>query len=209
MRCWCVGIHPKTRCWCVGTDLVYFVMLHCWQVLVMLGYPSTWRMQLSPAKTAHKPVLVHRWFWLESTVEIDPRKDKREKTLASNLSWARERAAAVREEVRAEHKNITTWEKRGRRRSKSVQIWWLWTGHLQAGDWSLKRGWIGTKLGELVPHLEYFDLLSSFEDWMSRAPDWEGFCQFGSLQFQNRAILVNDLFGSSNGVRLRWNFASG
>ena len=43
--------------------------------------------------------------------------------------------------------------------------------HLQAGGWRLKRGWIGTKLGELVPHLEYFDLSSWFEDWLSLAPD--------------------------------------
>ena len=35
----------------------------------------------------------------------------------------------------------------------------------------LKRGWIGTKLGELVSYLEYFDLSSWFEDWLSRALD--------------------------------------
>jgi hypothetical protein len=27
----------------------------------------------------------------------------------------------------------------------------------------------GTKLGELIPHLDYFDLSSWFEDWLSRA----------------------------------------
>jgi hypothetical protein len=56
-------------------------------------------------------------------------------------------------------------EKRGRKkRSKYIQIWWLSTNHLQACDWRLKCGWVGIKLGELILHLEYFDLFSWFED---------------------------------------------
>jgi hypothetical protein len=35
----------------------------------------------------------------------------------------------------------------------------------------LKYGLIGTKLSELISYLEYFDLSSWFEDWLSRAPD--------------------------------------
>lgn len=34
-----------------------------------------------------------------------------------------------------------------------------------------KRAWIDPKLGELVPYFEYFDLVSSFEDWVSGASD--------------------------------------
>ena len=44
-------------------------------------------------------------------------------------------------------------------------------GHLQAGDWRLKCGWIGTKIGEIVPHLDYFDLFSWLKDWLSGALD--------------------------------------
>jgi hypothetical protein len=51
----------------------------------------------------------------------------------------------------------------------------LITIYLQASDWRLKCGWIGTKLGELFPHLEYFDLFSWFENCLSRAPYWKGF----------------------------------
>jgi hypothetical protein len=29
---------------------------------------------------------------------------------------------------------------------------------LQAGDWRLKRAWIGFKTGKLVPYFEYFDI---------------------------------------------------
>ena len=32
-----------------------------------------------------------------------------------------------------------------------------------------EEDWICAKLGELVLHLEYFDLVSGFEDWLSRA----------------------------------------
>jgi hypothetical protein len=44
----------------------------------------------------------------------------------------------------------------------------------QVSDWRLKRGWIGTKLGEFVPHFEHFNLISLCEDWLSRAPDLSG-----------------------------------
>ena len=57
------------------------------------------------------------------------------------------------------------------RREKEKQICPDLVAHLQVSGRRLKRGWIGTKLGELVPHLEYFDLLSWFEDWLSLAPD--------------------------------------
>ena len=61
-----------------------------------------------------------------------------------------------------------------RRRSKSVQIWWLWTDLSQVSDWRLKRAWICAKLGELVLHLEFFDLVSGFEDRLSIASDLIG-----------------------------------
>ena len=33
----------------------------------------------------------------------------------------------------------------------------------------LKHGWIATKLGKLIPRLMYFDVLSWFENWLSKA----------------------------------------
>ena len=60
----------------------------------------------------------------------------------------------------------------------------------QAGDWRIKRGWIGTKVGELVPHLEYFDLLSWFEDWLSRALDFRVV-----LSVQVTTVLEKSSFG--------------
>ena len=54
----------------------------------------------------------------------------------------------------------------------------------------LKHGWIGTKFGELVPHLEYFDLLSWFEDWLSIALDLRGI-----LPVLVTAVLEQSRFG--------------
>ena len=45
---------------------------------------------------------------------------------------------------------------------------------IQVSDWRLKRDWICAKLGEFVLHLEYFDLVNWFENWLSRALDLIG-----------------------------------
>jgi hypothetical protein len=63
-------------------------------------------------------------------------------------------------------------EKRGRRRrGESVQISEFWPVCLQAIVWRLKGAWIGSKLGELVPYFDYFDLVTQFEIWVSGGSD--------------------------------------
>ena len=110
--------------------------------------------------------------------------------------------------VEEQNTHNTTREKRGRRRSKSVQIWRMWTDLLQTSDWRLKRAWICAKLGELVLHLEYFDLVSWFEDSLSRASDL-----IGVLSVWVTAVSAQSSFGRwfvwvANGVRLSWNLVS-
>ena len=93
--------------------------------------------------------------------------------------------------VEVQNTHNTAREKRGgRRRSKSVQIWWLQTDLLQASDWRLKCAWICAKLGKLVLHLEYFDLVSWFEDWFSRASDL-----IGVLSVRVTAVSAQSSFG--------------
>jgi hypothetical protein len=63
-------------------------------------------------------------------------------------------------------------EKRGRRRrGESVQISKFGPVCLQAGVWRLKRAWIGSKLGELIPYFKYFDPVTQFEIWVSGGSD--------------------------------------
>ena len=59
----------------------------------------------------------------------------------------------------------------------------------------IKHGWIVTKLDKLIPHLRYFDVLSWFEDWLSKASDLRDVLTVQSRKFQNKAVLVDDLFG--------------
>jgi hypothetical protein len=100
-------------------------------------------------------------------------------------------------------KKETTREKRGRRRrGKSVHIWWLRTYRSQAVDWRIKRAWIGTKLGELDLHLEYFDLVSWFGCWFSEASDLRGVLSVRVAAVQNGAVVVDEGFGVANGVGL-------
>ena len=96
---------------------------------------------------------------------------------------------------REQNTHNTTREKRGRRRrSKSVQIWWLWTDLLQISDWRLKCAWICAKLGELILHLECFDLVS----WelaeqsirFDRGFVSSGHCSFSTEQFRYMICLV-------------------
>ena len=61
---------------------------------------------------------------------------------------------------------------------------------LQASDWRLKRVWICAKLGELVLHIEHFDLVSGFEDWLSRASDL-----IGILLVRVTAVSAQSSFG--------------
>ena len=61
---------------------------------------------------------------------------------------------------------------------------------LQASDWRLKRVWICAKLGELILHLEYFDLVSWFEDRLSRASDL-----IGVLSVRVTAVSAQSSFG--------------
>jgi hypothetical protein len=87
-------------------------------------------------------------------------------------------------------------KKRGRRRrDESIQISEFWPICLQAGVWRLKRAWIGSKLGELVPYFEYFDLVTQFGIWVSGGLDLRAVCQVGLLQFQHRVVLGDEQFG--------------
>jgi hypothetical protein len=52
---------------------------------------------------------------------------------------------------------------KGRRRCEPVC--------LQAVDWRLRRAWIDSKLGELLPYFDYLNLVSWFEIWVSGASD--------------------------------------
>jgi hypothetical protein len=82
-----------------------------------------------------------------------------------------------------------------RRRGESVQISEFWPVDLQADVWRLKRAWIGSKFGELVPYFEYFDPVTQFGIWVSGGSDLRTVCQVGLLQFQHRAVLGDEEFG--------------
>ena len=128
---------------------------------VLLGYPSTWGWFGAHQTHENSPqtqVLVHHWLgaWINGWDCSLRESGKQENpTLIftrcwPSLLWGRE-----------QNTHNTTREKRERRRrSKSVQIWWLWTDLLQISDWRLKRAWIWAKLGEIILHLECFDLVS-------------------------------------------------
>jgi hypothetical protein len=69
-------------------------------------------------------------------------------------------------------------------------------------DQTIKRAWIGTKLGELDLHLEYFDLISWFGCWFSEASDLRGILSVRVAAVQNKAVVVDEGFGVVNGVGL-------
>ncbi len=89
------------------------------------------------------------------------------KTLAS---IGGEAAAAIE----GEETTNKTQERRGeeRRRSAACSTWELLPDIHQVSDWRLKRGWIGTKFGELVPHFEHFNLVSLYEDLIRPDQDY-------------------------------------
>ena len=51
------------------------------------------------------------------------------------------------------------------------------------------------KLGEFIHHLGYLDVLSWFEDWLSKASDLRDVLIVRSPKFKNKAVLVDELFG--------------
>ena len=57
-----------------------------------------------------------------------------------------------------------------------------------------KHGWIHTKLGDLIRRLRYLDVLCWFEDWLSKASDLRDVLSVWVPKFQNKAVLVDDLF---------------
>jgi hypothetical protein len=61
---------------------------------------------------------------------------------------------------------------------------------LQAGGWSLKRTWIDSKLGDLVPYFEYFDSVVQFGIWVSGASDLRAV-----LSVQTAAVSAQCSFG--------------
>jgi len=98
----------------------------------VLGYPSAWRMIWSPAKTAHKPsahaplisVGIMRSF-LEKWWETHKNPSL---LFTLRCTWR------VWESITHTQHNMR--EKIGRkRRSKSVQIWWLWTIRSSSSLW--------------------------------------------------------------------------
>jgi hypothetical protein len=52
-----------------------------------------------------------------------------------------------------------------------------------------------SNLGELVLHLDYFDLVSWFGYWFSGALDLEGVLLVRVAAVQNKAVVIDDLFG--------------
>jgi hypothetical protein len=56
-----------------------------------------------------------------------------------------------------------------RRRVVICSAWWLLPNLHQVRR--LKRDWIGTKLGEFVPHFDHFNLISLCENRLRRALD--------------------------------------
>ena len=90
----------------------------------------------------------------------------------------------------AEHTQHNLREERKKKEKGSDHIWWLRADRLQASDWRLKCAWICAKLGEPVLHLEYFDLVSWFEDWLSRASDL-----IGVLLVRVTAVSAQSSFG--------------
>ena len=117
-------------------------------------------------------VLVHHWcgVWINGwDCSLRGSSKQENPTLIFTRCW---QSLLVRWEQNIHN---TTREKREiRRRRRFVQIWWLWTDLLRVSDWRPKRAWICAKLGELILHLGYFDLVSWFENWLCRASDLKG-----------------------------------
>jgi hypothetical protein len=94
------------------------------------------------------------------------------------------------ERVREHTRTPQPSEKRGRRRGESVQISEFWPVCLQACVRRLKRTWIGSKLGEIVPYFEYFDPVAQFEIWVSG-----GSYLRAVLSVQTVVVLAQSSFG--------------
>ena len=105
------------------------------------------------------------------------------KTLASILS---EKATTVIKRIRECITHSTTHEAKKKKSGKSVEVSWHFTGYLKP----VIRG------SNMVGLPQHFDVLSWFEDWLSKASDWRDIFQFGSRQFQNIAVLVDGLLDS-------------
>ena len=61
---------------------------------------------------------------------------------------------------------------------------------------------IDPKLGDLILCLGPFNVLSWFEYWLSKTSDLRDTLSARLLPFQNTTVLVEELFGWSNGVCL-------
>ena len=61
---------------------------------------------------------------------------------------------------------------------------------------------MASNFGDLISHLGHVDALSLFEDWLRETSDLRNVLSIRFVVISERAVLVDELFGWSNGVRL-------
>jgi hypothetical protein len=155
----------------------------CWAM--SLHMEVCWQPNISPSS----PTRINRWSRFVSNGWGASLRGINEKTLATLVAVTESKRASQDcgcccERVREHTRTPQSSEKRGRRRrGESIQISEFWPVCLQAGVWRLKRAWIGSKLGELIPYFQYFDLVIQFGIWVSGGSDLKAVCQVGLLQF--------------------------
>ena len=136
---------------------------------ILLGSPMwcpIWRpWRAMPNISPWKPTHINcRWRFASNDWVVSFRGEKKKGWLCEQ---ARRKSGCVRgrENTRIPQPS----EKRERKWGDFCQIGDRWPVCLQASVGRFKHAWIGSKLGKLVPYLDYFDLASWFDIWVTWA----------------------------------------